>query len=204
MKTSKTEIAKIVKQTNDLNHVASVNINSLHESLKGYLGSKTTKKDHSMLKSVEIIPLADIPVKPYKEGDYASVHAWLDISPYSIWLKVKINYNGGNTDNYNDKDDPYYCDYVDESYYIASLDNHVLTELHTESTLSELKDLDADAINDLYNTAYDAAVAYKKAVKSIPVQRIQSIVETVTDNSKCRTCSWNDIETSTVFYRLAI
>jgi hypothetical protein len=46
MKTSKTEIATIVKQTNDLNHVASVNINSLHESLKGYLGSKTTKKDH--------------------------------------------------------------------------------------------------------------------------------------------------------------
>jgi hypothetical protein len=46
------------------------------------------------------------------------------------------------------------------------------------------------------------------SVTTVYTEQIQGIrcyfVETVTDNSKCRTCSWNDIETSTVFYRLAI
>ena len=186
MKTAKTKIEKIVKQQNAINQVATVNLPIIQELLQDYIGQKITKKDNYLLAKLsdnlqliepEITPLTS-ETNPNKH--YAKCHrVYLDISEYSIWFKICINYNGGfyphdNPEGY--KTDPYYCDYIEESYYIGEMSGQELKSLNIDNCLKNIKRLDPVQVYAEYSKAYDAAKAYKKSLSAISCHKVRDIM----------------------------
>lgn len=124
-----------VHYNNELNKVILKEIQNIYPQLLPFLNKPILLADGKTSKKFKIDFLRTDP-EPLKTGDFARNHiCYLDVSTYSIWLKVSLCFSGGSYENKT-----YYCSYIDKSVYVGKIDNCMLTEIFKpEETIKDYK-----------------------------------------------------------------
>lgn len=113
-----------VHYNNELNKIIVKEIENIYPQLLPFLNKQVLLSDGKNSKKFKINFLRIDP-EPLNKNDFGRNHiCYLDVSNYSIWLKVSLCFSGG---KYEDK--TYYCSYIDKSVYIGKIDNCVLIEI---------------------------------------------------------------------------
>lgn len=109
---------------NELNKILVKEIENIYPQLLPFLNKQVLLSDGKNSKKFKIDFLRTDP-KPLKPDDFGRNHiCYLDISEYSIWLKVSLCFSGGKYEDHT-----YYCSYIEKSVYIGKINNCVLTEI---------------------------------------------------------------------------
>ena len=139
MKTKNTKPSQLelnIEGTNELNKFSI-------ESLKNVLPKITALKGVSILlkdgKTGKKFNIERGNQSTQLKDKYISSQYWFDISEYSIWLKVKICINGG---SWELKPPTAYCNYFENSIYIASMKDGAINETVELETIIKNFDLD--------------------------------------------------------------
>jgi len=111
-----TELTREIAIKNELLRISKLEIENILPQLQKYLGQKVcTQTGKSKKFIINFLNPQPVPLSP---GHHATNHhSYLDMDS-SVWLKVKLCFNGGSYD-----DRSYYCVYAEESYYIGQLKN---------------------------------------------------------------------------------
>ena len=107
-----------VHAKNQLNSILIEELKNIVPQLKKYEGQKIVNADGTICKKTPINYLKKKPL-PFENGFAANHITYLDITRYSVLLKVSICLNGG---KYEDK--TYYCIYSEETVFICDLLNN--------------------------------------------------------------------------------
>lgn len=123
MKTNK--LILDVHGNNELNRIALLLIACIYPQLLTYLGQKINTLNGKSKKFVinfdKIIPnICNITNKDFASNQLC----YIDIDKYSIYLNVKLCFNGGEYEN-----NTYYCQYFEKSIYLGDMENFTLLNL---------------------------------------------------------------------------
>jgi hypothetical protein len=101
----------------------------LINALKPFIGKKIGINGDTQLskKVIDSLPKTKYSINPLNPDDKVSIqYDYIDVTSYSIWLKLSIIFSGGNG---NYVDNSYYCDYERKNIYLGKMKDSVLIEL---------------------------------------------------------------------------
>jgi hypothetical protein len=133
-----------IHYNNELNKILVKEIQNIYPQLLPFLNKQILLSDGKNSKKFKIDFLRTDPA-PLKNNDFGRNHiCYLDISTYSIWLKVSLCFSGGKYE-----DNTYYCSYIDKSVYIGKVENCMLTEISKPDDI--IKDYKLNNLIDIDN-----------------------------------------------------
>lgn len=129
-------VEREIHKENTIRKIRNVEFKRIREILLPFVGSKIRKADGEMIKKAHDLLQFDKEreIEPLTKGGYARLNCmYINLSEYSLYLKIDICFNGGSYE-----DNSYYCEYKHSAYYLGSIKNSMLTEIYDYEDMAML------------------------------------------------------------------
>lgn len=129
-------VEREIQKENTIRKIRNIEAKRIREILLPFLGSKIRKADGYMVKKIDGLLKFDREreIEPLTKSGYARLNCiYINLSEYSLYLKIDVCFNGGRYEDNN-----YYCEYKHSAYYLGSIKNSMLTEIYDYEDMAML------------------------------------------------------------------